>query len=72
MIDVFQLGTDRKLTYDTNDPITAVRMAYAQYVNRDFNTWDYGTTLPKLPYTEGRVTVACGDFCAFKIQLVEA
>lgn len=67
MIDVMNLCTAQVITYDTDDPIHAVKLAYVQYTQGNFSTWQYSAILPTLnTYDGGGLTVCCGDWAAFK------
>lgn len=60
---VLNLSTGDSITY-TCEPREAVIAAYAQSLG-DYNTWDYAERYGNL-VTEGRVSIACGDFSAMK------
>ncbi len=67
MIDVMNLSDARIVTYDTDDPTEAVKLAFLQHERKNFNTWQYAEILPTLKtYNGGSLTVACGDWAAFK------
>lgn len=67
MIDVMNLCTAEIVTYDTNDPVEAVKLAFLQYDRHNFNTWQYAEILPTLCYADnGKNTVSCGNWAAFK------
>jgi hypothetical protein len=60
-VTVFNLSSDDIQTF-TCTPRQAVLAAHAQSLG-DFNTWDYEQNYRHL-LTRGRLTIACGDFCA--------
>ncbi len=67
MTDVINLSDGRILTYDTNDPVLAVRLAFLQLDLGNLNTHQYAEILPTLKtYDGGSLTVACGDWASFK------
>ena len=63
--EVMELTTGRILTYNL-PPKQAVKSAYLQN-SKNWNSWDYkNIDDSELPFYEGNLTVACGDFSAYK------
>lgn len=63
MTMVLNLATGDVIIYDA-PPETAVRLAFAQFYRKDFNTWEYKRYLHKIPIRRGKHSVSCGDFAA--------
>ena len=63
--EVVELTTGRILTYNL-PPKQAVKSAYLQSIKM-LNTSDYkNIDDSELPFYEGNLTIACGDFSAYK------
>jgi hypothetical protein len=62
MTTVLNLSTGDELLY-TLTPVEAVIAAFQQGRN-NFNWWQPGYW--DIPVLVGRLTVSCGDFCAFR------
>lgn len=59
---VFNLKTGEFIATYTLKPKNAVKAAYAQFIMRDFNTWNYAKYDDKV--VSGNLSVSCGDFAA--------
>lgn len=65
MIDVLEMNTGRVLTYDTNNPERAVKLAFLQYGCDNFNTWNYEELFVSVSTHTGKLTISCGWYGAF-------
>ena len=79
-VDVMNLATGEVFTYSHTNPLKACALAYLHGDIADFNTWSYGKmivsgnmvsisrggTQSMTEFSEGPLTVRCGNWSAFK------
>ena len=65
-IKVVELGTNKEYFFYTDNltPMQAVNACYEQQVNKNFNSWEYGKTLPLVEITKSGLHCYRGDFIA--------
>lgn len=69
MVKVTNLSTLKEVGYLHDNPKQAVVCAYEQFTIGNWNTWTYKPFAEHPEATEGKMTVACGDWVAMKKEV---
>lgn len=67
MTTVVNLETGEEVRY-TLPPALAVVAAYEYFTRKNKSTWDYLKPVDHPQFVDGRLTVACGDWAAAKVN----